>query len=316
MVCDIQGTVVRTKIKKRISVSASAFSYGALQHRWTDPQLLSVDRSFGRADIGREGMKCFFRTHRCGATCRSLGLKSVTPPIALLYLQNSETARPRPQKMKQSPTSAVSLAVDGWEFLRPNRPHRKKQRLVDGEIDGSEHNDYALYEKVEIFYGGEWHDGIVVRHVETGLRVKYSSDATGELIYRKDVASRIRRLSKKKSAVDLKSDVPSASTTNEATYRDQAATGRQFKLADNSAVHKSSETSSTSPPSTNISPTSKHQEEHCDDFQAMAASSCSSSSSDGDEDILLSDLVRARAYQSELSNEEPWRIFPDKDLGP
>ena len=40
----------------------------------TDPQVVSVERSFGPGDLGEEGMRAFFRSHRCGATCKKLGL--------------------------------------------------------------------------------------------------------------------------------------------------------------------------------------------------------------------------------------------------
>jgi len=40
----------------------------------TDPQVVSVARSFGPGDLGEEGMRAFFQSHRCGITCRKLGL--------------------------------------------------------------------------------------------------------------------------------------------------------------------------------------------------------------------------------------------------
>lgn len=40
----------------------------------TDPQVVSVERSFGPGDVGEEGMRAFFRSHRCGVTCKKLGL--------------------------------------------------------------------------------------------------------------------------------------------------------------------------------------------------------------------------------------------------
>eukprot|EP00947_MAST-08B_sp_MAST-8B-sp1_P003831 g3831.t1 len=40
----------------------------------TDPQLHSTAMRYGRADLGQKGIDAFFKTHRCGPTCRALGL--------------------------------------------------------------------------------------------------------------------------------------------------------------------------------------------------------------------------------------------------
>jgi len=41
---------------------------------YTDPQLHSVKKEFGRADRGMVGIRKFFATHKCGFICRELGL--------------------------------------------------------------------------------------------------------------------------------------------------------------------------------------------------------------------------------------------------
>jgi hypothetical protein len=41
---------------------------------FTDPQVLSVRKEFGPADLGATGMRKFFARHRCGKTCEALGL--------------------------------------------------------------------------------------------------------------------------------------------------------------------------------------------------------------------------------------------------
>jgi Mg-chelatase subunit ChlD len=41
---------------------------------FTDPQVLSVRKEFGPADLGAAGMRKFFARHRCGPTCEALGL--------------------------------------------------------------------------------------------------------------------------------------------------------------------------------------------------------------------------------------------------
>ncbi|CAK9061303.1 unnamed protein product [Durusdinium trenchii] len=40
----------------------------------TDPQVVSMDKSFGPGDLGEKGMQAFFQTHKCGATCRKMGI--------------------------------------------------------------------------------------------------------------------------------------------------------------------------------------------------------------------------------------------------
>lgn len=44
-------------------------------YQYTDPQLHSKDKHFGRADRGESGFKDFFKTHRCNHICKGLGLK-------------------------------------------------------------------------------------------------------------------------------------------------------------------------------------------------------------------------------------------------
>lgn len=44
---------------------------------WTDPQLHSRKREYGAGDLGVEGMKLFFRTHKCNELCDALHLRSV-----------------------------------------------------------------------------------------------------------------------------------------------------------------------------------------------------------------------------------------------
>jgi elongation factor 2 kinase len=42
---------------------------------FTDPQLHSIDKLYGRADRGTVGFDKFFATHKCNAICKTLGLK-------------------------------------------------------------------------------------------------------------------------------------------------------------------------------------------------------------------------------------------------
>lgn len=42
---------------------------------YTDPQVHSMSREFGRADRGTSGFKDFFKTHKCNFICKGLNLK-------------------------------------------------------------------------------------------------------------------------------------------------------------------------------------------------------------------------------------------------
>jgi len=41
---------------------------------YTDPQLHSTEKKFGRADRGTTGFDKFFQTHKCNFICLELGL--------------------------------------------------------------------------------------------------------------------------------------------------------------------------------------------------------------------------------------------------
>jgi Alpha-kinase family len=51
-----------------VDIQGSGFEF-------TDPQLHSKDKQFGRADRGESGFQDFFRTHKCNYICQELGLK-------------------------------------------------------------------------------------------------------------------------------------------------------------------------------------------------------------------------------------------------
>ncbi|KAL7534245.1 hypothetical protein ACHAXR_006685 [Thalassiosira sp. AJA248-18] len=46
---------------------------------YTDPQLHSIEKEFGRADRGNAGIEKFFKTHKCNFICRELGLQTCSP---------------------------------------------------------------------------------------------------------------------------------------------------------------------------------------------------------------------------------------------
>mmetsp|Transcript_183271 Transcript_183271/g.581143 ORF Transcript_183271/g.581143 Transcript_183271/m.581143 type:complete len:669 (-) Transcript_183271:304-2310(-) len=66
VVLDLQGVHIDTSRRNRPHLIL------------TDPQVVSMDRSFGPGDLGAAGIAAFWKTHRCGPTCRGLGLISGT----------------------------------------------------------------------------------------------------------------------------------------------------------------------------------------------------------------------------------------------
>lgn len=48
-------------------------------YTYTDPQLHSHGKEFGRADRGSSGFKDFFKSHKCNSMCTKLGLPNRSP---------------------------------------------------------------------------------------------------------------------------------------------------------------------------------------------------------------------------------------------
>jgi len=59
LVADLQGVALRSEILL------------------TDPQVLSINQAYGPGDLGKRGVRACLSAHRCGATCKHLGLKPV-----------------------------------------------------------------------------------------------------------------------------------------------------------------------------------------------------------------------------------------------
>jgi hypothetical protein len=89
LVCDIQG----------------------VDDMYTDPQIHSCTGGvYGKGDLGMDGIRQFFATHRCNAVCRQLNLPccSGQPPSDLGKLE-SGTAAPPPMPHWESPVMAAGL---------------------------------------------------------------------------------------------------------------------------------------------------------------------------------------------------------------
>ena len=64
---------------------------GNIYISYTDPQLHSVEKCFGRADRGKIGFDKFFSTHKCNFICKELGLKLRTSSSSLNGSQKRNT---------------------------------------------------------------------------------------------------------------------------------------------------------------------------------------------------------------------------------
>jgi len=72
LVVDIQGVVVQRDHESQCTDGLQSFLM------LSDPQVLSRTGRFGRGDLGLSGFEQFFRTHRCNALCKHLGLRSAS----------------------------------------------------------------------------------------------------------------------------------------------------------------------------------------------------------------------------------------------
>jgi len=113
----------------------------------TDPQVLSLSGGvFGPGDLGATGLRACLAAHRCGATCRRLGLKPVDAallrrlPVGARSHGGSGTGGPVPAQRSSALSSAnswercsseVGAASAEWERLSERRI--EEYALSDGE---------------------------------------------------------------------------------------------------------------------------------------------------------------------------------------
>lgn len=85
----------------------------------TDPQVLSLEASFGPGDLGASGMRTCLAAHRCGPTCKKLGLDPVNTKI----LQRLAPAFPS--------ASRPSSTLSGWERLSEGNASDQWDRMSE-----------------------------------------------------------------------------------------------------------------------------------------------------------------------------------------
>jgi len=80
----------------------------------TDPQVLSLAVEFGPGDLGSSGLRSCLAAHRCGPTCKKLGLQPVNAK-ALDSIAPAGRATPAAFRLSSRPSSGLSSA--GWERI-------------------------------------------------------------------------------------------------------------------------------------------------------------------------------------------------------
>lgn len=111
----------------------------------TDPQALSLDRSFGPGDLGSSGMRACLAAHRCGPTCRRLGLEPVNSKM-IRRLAALGGRRDIAHRHPLRPSSAPSSS--GWEHLSEPDVSDQWDKLSDRGIA-----DFAMSDGVRSSQG-------------------------------------------------------------------------------------------------------------------------------------------------------------------
>lgn len=87
---------------------------------------------YGRTDLGRKGMRKFFRTHDCNNVCRLLGLGTRRPASVAVpnAVAGSSTPKPSPGKITQKAArnilkAAKAAAKAAKAAANPTGPHQQ-----------------------------------------------------------------------------------------------------------------------------------------------------------------------------------------------
>jgi len=114
--CFAHFTYAASDAKLMVSDIQGVFSNGTFTI--TDPQVLSEDHSFGRADLGHEGMNRFMENHSCGDLCKHLGLD----PASRSRLGQNRWAPPANLKPFSGLSSASAPSTSG----QPSSSHQHR----------------------------------------------------------------------------------------------------------------------------------------------------------------------------------------------
>ena len=84
----------------------------------TDPQVVSIERTFGPGDLGNKGMQAFFQTHKCGITCKKLGIDKYRWKRMRQESESSEPGKSPVVSVATNSGSISSLRNPGSEASR------------------------------------------------------------------------------------------------------------------------------------------------------------------------------------------------------
>ena len=105
LVCDLQGV----------------FSSALNQYSMVDPVIHSrTKKKYGRTDRGADGVAAFFRSHKCNALCKMLGLPHNTPA-------SDQIRQPEGTRTTSSPRNTSDITVVKTGHLQ----HRQDQRHIE-----------------------------------------------------------------------------------------------------------------------------------------------------------------------------------------
>lgn len=94
---------------------------------YTDPQLHSVDKSYGRADRGEVGIEKFFATHKCNDVCRHLGLKeSYRRPVA---------ERLEPERVNRMVEKSRKRRLEAESKPKKKKPKKGSPEYIESKIE-------------------------------------------------------------------------------------------------------------------------------------------------------------------------------------
>lgn len=115
----------------------------------TDPQVLSLQRSYGPGDLGAAGMHACLAAHRCGPACRALGLKPVSAAVLRRLVRERQGGHGRHGAHGAGDTAASwemlgsqhsSEIASDWDHVATNNPSEyalSEAGIKSSEVSGS-----------------------------------------------------------------------------------------------------------------------------------------------------------------------------------
>jgi len=119
----------------------------------TDPQVLSLEKEFGLGDLGARGLRACLAAHRCGPTCRALGLWPVSTSLLRKLARVAEKQAPK-KLSSAAPSSSCSWlhveepgsGLQDWDRLSEHQG----STFSDAELIGSRSNETSASSWVHV----------------------------------------------------------------------------------------------------------------------------------------------------------------------